>query len=399
MSRADSRRRYREIAGVLGHYGFEWLWSDYGIGKILGDFERRHGKAPGGHTQPERLRLALEELGTTFIKIGQMLSTRADLVPADYVAELSKLQDHAPEVPFADVVATLDEAFGGQPESFLRSIDTEPRAAGSIAQVHSALLPDGTHVVVKIRLPGIELQVEQDLAILGQIARFLAHNTELGKKLDVEGLGREFAYTLRNELDSYGRGRARSESAPSSRTKRAPRANDLIGTSPLTRCLTMEDIQGIKIDDLAALDAAGIDRKALAKRCAHIALVQVLDHGFFHADPHPGNFFVYPDGSVALIDYGMIGRVDDRMRESLVRLALAVSRDDSDRLIDELLTMEQREARLIARTSNGDPRPPLLARSTTACRSAKCRPAVGTLSLHRDDGHKSIRAQARPATL
>jgi len=338
VSHADSRKRYREIARVLGHYGFEWLWSDWGIGRVLGAIQRRIGAHEGEpHTQAVRLRLACEELGTTFIKVGQILSTRPDLMPQDYVAELSKLQDHAPAVAYEDIAAAIERELGGPPESVFNSFEREARAAGSIAQVHGAVLPGGEPVVVKVRRPGIESLVEQDLAILGQMARFLTHSTDLGKKLDLEGLVDEFGFALRNELDLTREGQNAERIAAEFVNDPCLHVPKIFWEFSTHTVLTMEDIHGVKIDDLAALDAAGIDRHVLAERCAHIALVQVLDHGFFHADPHPGNFFVHSDGVVALIDYGMVGRLDKNLRESLVRLALAVTRQDSERLIDELL--------------------------------------------------------------
>ena len=336
-----STKRYREIAVALARHGFAWLWTEYGIGSVLGGFEHHHHAhtADSAHTQAERLRLTLEELGTTFIKAGQVLSTRPDLISADYVAELTKLQDHAPVVAFDEIAAVIQSEFGGRPDEMFATFDVEPRAAGSIAQVHGATLADGTLVVVKVRLPGIEQLVEEDLAILGQVARFLAHTTELGKRLDIEALADEFAFTLRNELDFTREGHNAERIAAEFADDDGLHVPRIFWERTTHRVLTMEDIHGIKIDDLAALDAAGMDRRALAQRCAHIALVQVLDYGFFHADPHPGNFFVEPGGVVALIDYGMVGRLEDRLRQSLVRLGLAVSRHDSERLIDELLVL------------------------------------------------------------
>jgi ubiquinone biosynthesis protein len=340
MTRNNSRKRYLEIGRILARNGFGWLWSKWGIGTILGGLDKSADEAkPDATTQPERLRLTFEELGTTYIKLGQALSTRPDLLPPEYVAELSKLQDHVPEVPYADIESAILQELGQKPADLFQSFDPKPLGAGSIGQVHSAVLADGTAVVVKVRLPGIEQLIEQDLAILGQVARLLATKAEFTKNLDLEGLVDEFAFTLRNELDFAREGQNAERIA-------AQFADDAILHVPAIfweysahTVLTLEAIHGIKIDDLAALDAAGIDRHELAQGCTRIALVQVLDHGFFHADPHPGNFFVQPDGSIALLDYGMVGRLGDRLRESLLRLALAISRKDADRIIDELLAL------------------------------------------------------------
>lgn len=340
MEGKNLRKRYGEIGRVLARNGFEWMWSKWKIGSLLGPAEIPTNDAKAGaRSHPERLRLALEELGTTFIKIGQVLSTRPDLVPPDHLAELIKLQDNAPRVPYAEIAAAIEQELGKKPEELFSTFDPEARGAGSIAQVHAATLADGTPVVVKVRRPGIESLIEQDLAVLGQVARFLAQHTEFGRRHEPESLVEDFAYTLRNELDFAREGQNAERIA--AQFSDDPRVHvpkiywDFSGPA----VLTMEDIRGIKVGDLAALDAAGVDRHVLAETCANMALVQVLEHGFFHADPHPGNFFVLSDGSVALLDYGMVGKVNDRMRESLVRLALAVARQDAERLLEELLSM------------------------------------------------------------
>lgn len=337
---SDISKRKLEIARVLARNGYEWLWSKWEIGKIFGNYKEHLGaNSAASRTQPEILRQTLEELGTTFIKIGQMLSTRQDLLPQEYIDELCKLQDQASKVPYDDIDSAIRREFGGGPMTAFLSFTQEPRAAASIAQVHDAVLQDGTFVVVKVRRPGIEVQVEQDLAILGQAARFVSHNTEFGKRFDLEALADEFSSSLRNELDFVREGQNAERIAKDFTDDPSLHVPEIFWDFSTNSVLTMEAIQGIKIDDHASLDAAGIDRRELAKRCAHIAIEQTLDHGFFHADPHPGNFFVLPDGVVALIDYGMVGRLGERLRESLVRLSLGVSQHDTDRIIDELLTL------------------------------------------------------------
>lgn len=332
--------RYREIATVLGRNGFEWLLSKWGISSILGTVEgHSKSKRTPEQGEPERLRIALEELGTTFIKIGQMLSTRPDLLPEAYIAELTKLQDQAPSVAYEQILATFHEEFGKPPDQVFQSFSPEPRATASIAQVHEATLTDGTKVVVKIRRPGVQVQVDEDLAILGHVARFLAHNTEWGEKFDFESLVDEFSNSLRNELDFAREGSNSERIAAEFLNDPCLHVPKIFWDYSTHAVLTMEDVNGIKIDDLEALDAAGLDRHMLAKNCAHIALVQVLNNGFFHADPHPGNFFVLPNGVIALIDYGMVGRLGAPLRQSLVRLSLAVSREDTDGIIDELFTL------------------------------------------------------------
>jgi len=331
-----ARKRYQEIAHVLARYGFDWLWTEPHFASIFGPLVK---PAKSAHTKPENLRLMLEELGTTFIKLGQALSTRPDLIPPEYVAELSKLQDHVPELPYSDIETTIEKEFGKAPNKLFHYFHRKPLGAGSIGQVHKATLHNGTHVVVKVRRPGIEQQVEQDLVILGQIARILSANENISKQYDFEGFVDEFAHTIRNEMDFMREGQNAERIAKQFEDDPTFHVPAIFWHYSSHVVLTMEAVDGIKIDDFAALDAAKIDRHQLAENCANIALVQVLENGFFHADPHPGNFFVQPDGSVTLLDYGMVGRIDDRLRATLLRLAMAVTDHDTDRIVDELLSL------------------------------------------------------------
>lgn len=338
--RRHLRKRYEEIVRVLVSYGFDWFTTQSGLGQTLGRLSKRkdHPKARG-HTQPERVRLALEELGPTFIKLGQALSTRPDLLPPDYIAELSKLQDQAPHVAYSDIALVIEHELGGKPDEVFQMFAVQARAAASIGQVHDAVLKDGTRVVVKVRRPGIEPLVEEDLAILGDLARLLSKNSPIGKQYDLQGWVDEFAFTLRNELDYTREGRNADRIRQNFAEDQSLHVPTIYWDYSTNRVLTMEEVSGIKISDLDALDAAGIDRRELAERCGRIAVEQALDHGFYHADPHPGNFFVMPDGAIALLDYGMVGQLDDRLRQSIVRLALAFTAEDPDRMIDELLAL------------------------------------------------------------
>lgn len=334
-------RRYRQVAGILARHGFGYLVGLAGLAQFV-PFHRGllgHPRRPAPYTQPEHVRMALEELGAASIKLGQILSTRADLLPPDYQAELAKLQDAAPPVP-GDLVRERVEAELGRPvEELFAAFDPEPLAAASIGQAHAATLPDGTHVVVKVRRPGVVEQMEEDLEILEDLAVRLSRRWDLADQYDLVGLAREFSQALRAELDYIREGRSAERfraSFAGDPTVHIPRVYWETTTS---RVLTLERIQGIKIDDLAALDAAVIDRRALAERSARIILKMVFEDGFFHADPHPGNFFIEPEGRIGLIDFGMVGTVDERTREQLFRLLLAVTSQDADRLADALLDL------------------------------------------------------------
>lgn len=283
--------------------------------------------------------MALEELGATFIKLGQVLSTRPDLLPTEYQAELAKLQDAAPPVDWAAVRPLLEEELGRPVEEVFAHFDPVPLAAASIGQAHGATLPDGTEVVVKVRRPGVVEQVEEDLEILQDLAAAASRRWELADQYDVVGLAQEFAQTLRAELDYIREGRNAERFADNFAGEPAVHIPRVFWETTTSRVLTLERIRGIKIDDLAALDAAGIDRAALAQRAARIVLKMVFEDRFFHADPHPGNFFVEPDGRIGLIDFGMVGTVDERTQEQLVDLLLAITSQDADRLVDAFLAL------------------------------------------------------------
>lgn len=341
IPRCQHLNRYREIATILARHGLGWLLPELGLDWLV-LFHRGwlgHPRREEPYTRPEHFRMAFEDLGVVFIKLGQVLSTRPDLLPPDYIQEFSRLQDAAPPVPYAAVAAVIEAELGALPDTVYAEFDPTPLAAASVGQVHAAHLRDGTPVVVKVQRPGIELAVERDLAVLAELARLANARGLLGAEYDVEGWMSEFAFTLRNELD-YTR-----EGHNADRFRRlfagepalyVPRIYWELSTQ---RVLTMEGLQGVKISDLAKLAAAGLDRRQVARNSVRIMLTEVFEHGFFHADPHPGNFFVLPGEVIGLIDFGMVGRLDESLREALVRLVLALVQRDTARLVDELLDL------------------------------------------------------------
>jgi ubiquinone biosynthesis protein len=335
------RHRYRQIAETLARHGLGYLVGVLGLERFI-PFHRGllgHPRRGLPYTRPEHLRLAFEDLGTTFIKLGQILSTRADLVPPDYQAELAKLQDAAPPVPTEEVQEVIVSELGGPIAELFATFDPVPLAAASIGQAHAATLHDGTEVVVKVRRPGVVELVEADLEILQNLATSANQRWELAADYDLVGLAQEFAQTLRAELDylrEAGNAERFAASFADDPTVHVPR---IIRDHSTSRVLTLERVRGIKIDDLAALDAAGIDRRALADRASKLLLKMVFEDGFFHADPHPGNLFVEDDGRIGLIDFGMVGELDERTHERLASVLLAVTTQDTERLVDVLLDL------------------------------------------------------------
>lgn len=333
--------RYRQIADVLARHGLGYLVGVFGLDRFV-PFHRGllgHPARPEPYTRPEHVRMAVEELGATFIKLGQIISTRADLVPVEYQVELAKLQDQAPAVPAEAIEEVLVAELGQPILAAFASFDSTPLAAASIGQAHAATLPDGTEVVVKVRRPGVVEQVEEDLEILQNLASAASRRWELADQYDVVGLAQEFAQTLRAELDYIREGRSAERFAHNFAGDSEIHIPSVYWETSSSRVLTLERIRGIKINDLAALDQAGMDRKALAERAARIVLDMVFEHGFFHADPHPGNFFIEPGGRIGLIDFGMVGTVDERTQDQLARLLLAITSQDAERLVDTFLEL------------------------------------------------------------
>jgi ubiquinone biosynthesis protein len=331
-------RRLREITTVLVKYGFPdvvarlHLEGTVALGRRLRFWGRRE---PWG-TRAQRLRLALQELGPTFVKFGQAISTRADLLPEELVAELSRLQDEVPPLPPGVAVATVESELGGPIGGLFARFDEQPLAAASIAQVHRARLHDGSEVAVKVRRPGIEATIERDLAILGQLARLAERYLADSELYQPASLVSEFARSIRGELDLAREGRAIdrfTKNFSGDSTVRLPR----VYWERTTRgVLTLEFIDGRKILDIIRAPE-GYDLPLIARRGSELLLRQVLRHGLFHADPHPANVFVLPGNLIALLDFGNVGRIDRQLRHSLAGLVHAVVREDAERVTEAIL--------------------------------------------------------------
>jgi ubiquinone biosynthesis protein len=333
--------RASQIALVLAHHELWYLIDVLDLGRFVpfqsNDPARRD--SPEFHTPPEHLRMALEELGPTFMKLGQMLSTRADLLPLEYQVELARLQDAAPTIPIETVREMIAAELGQPLEQAFATFDPTPLAAASIGQAHLATLQDETEVVVKVRRPGAVEQVDEDLKLLHSLASTASHRWELARQFDAVGLVQEFDQSLRAELDYLREGRNAERFARNFASESAVRIPRMFWETTTSRVLTQERIRGMKVTDLAALDAAGIDRAALGKRGAQIFLKMVFEDGFFHADLHPGNFFVEQGGRIGLIDFGMVGTVDEDTRQVLGLLLFGMMSQDTDRLTDAFLEL------------------------------------------------------------
>ena len=328
--------RSREIASVLIGHGWDYLLHNSERGKLK---PKRVLQQRPLLTRPEHLRSALEELGTTFIKLGQILSTRADLLPPAYLAELSKLQDSAPAVPFEAIREAIRKELGQPIEQAFRQFDPKPLAAASIGQAHAATLKDGTEVVVKVRRPGVVEQVDEDLKILKELANAFNGRLQFAEQYDIPGIVEEFSETLRAELDYIREGHSAERFAKDFANEPGLHIPRVYWETTTSRVLTLERIRGTKISDVASLDRQGIDRPALAEFATDVVMRMVCENGFFHADPHPGNFFIESDGTIGLIDFGMVGTLDEQTQDHLADLLIYINHQDADRLVEVLLDL------------------------------------------------------------
>jgi ubiquinone biosynthesis protein len=340
--RAGHLRRYREIAHILIRYGFDNVVDQLGLKRLLSLPNRLAGRVRP--TEPlsaaKRLRMAIEELGPTFVKLGQALSTRPDVLPPEFLIELARLRDDVPPFPFETVKAIIESELGYPLPQLFQSFDEEPLAAASLGQVHSAVLPDGRQVVVKVLRPDIHAQIELDLDILRDMANLAEERTAVGKQYALADLAEEFAVTLRAEMD-YIREAHNVERFQRHFAGRPEVMIPAVYTEYTThRVLTLQRIHGIKIDDIEALRAAGLDPEVVADQAIDLTLQEIFVDGFFHADPHPGNLYVMEGNVIGVMDFGMVGYLDRHTKEQLLRLFVAIFTRDSDQVVTELIQME-----------------------------------------------------------
>ncbi|MCP5284631.1 MAG: ubiquinone biosynthesis protein UbiB [Burkholderiaceae bacterium] len=333
--------RLQEIAGVLMRHGLGEAVRRLGMADALeraGHVLRRENAAELARlSPPEQVRRAFEELGPTFVKLGQVLAGRGDLLDADWLRELSKLHSKVPQVPMETLRPQLREDLGGEPEAVFAWFDTEPLAAASIAQVHRARLQDGTEVIVKVRRPGIETVIEADLRLLSRLAVVAERQWPALVPYGPQQLVREFARSLRRELDLAAECRNAERVAGNLAPLGFVDIPRVHWAFTGARVNVQDRVDGLPGEDLAAVDAAGLDRKVLAQRGAQAVLKMIVEDGYFHADPHPGNVFYLPGNRLAFIDFGMVGRLPPRRREELLDLLLGLVQRDPPAVAEVLL--------------------------------------------------------------
>ena len=333
-------RRYKDIARLLLKYGRKDLVTRAGLDEAL---EGELIPESDQNEDPEQLAADLEQLGPAFVKLGQVLSTRADLLPPRYLEALSRLQDNLEPFSFAEVERIVQEDLGVRISKAFASFESEPVAAASLGQVHRARLRDGREVAVKVQRPNIRERMAEDLATIEDIADFLDRHTSAGPQFDFTQMVHEFRRTVTQELD-YRR-EASNLQRVAQNLQGFPR---IVVPKPIddytsSRVLTMELVKGRKVTTLTPLVRQEIDGRGLALELFRGYLHQIIINGFFHADPHPGNVFLTDDGQVALLDLGMVSRLTPNRQEQLLKLLLAVSEGDGDRA--SALAIQMGEAR------------------------------------------------------
>jgi ubiquinone biosynthesis protein len=338
-----SAKRLQQIVNVFLRHGFGRFIDQIHLGRYIpfGKRLKAFGQWPAlkGPTVPERLRTAFGELGPSFIKLAQILSSRPDLITAQYANEFKKLQDEVPPFPVEEAKRIVEEELGKPIGMIFSRFQNRPVAAASIAQVHYAKLIDGIDVIVKIQRPGIREQIETDINILWTVARLLERHVPESRFFNPTGIVDEFSKTIRKELDFVGEARNCSRFGKNFEDNPDIFIPRVYGDLVTEKVLVMEKIEGTRIDNIPGIVAMGLDRKMLVRISVAAYFKMVLEDGFFHADPHPGNILATPDGRLAFVDFGIVGSVTPEMMETMANTFLALIRKDFDMLIDQYVEL------------------------------------------------------------
>ena len=326
-------KRLRTIVFVFVKYGFQPFVERLHLTGLLTLTQRLMLRKPvQGLSDAQRLRLAIEELGPSFIKVGQLLSTRPDVLPEEFIIELLKLQDEVQPIPYASMVKVIEDEFKRPVRELFERIDERPIAAASIAQVHRAVLSTGAEVAVKVQRPDIEGVIETDISILKYLARLISRHMPESRLYDPKGMVEEFSRVIKRELDFT------LEASYMEKFKDALKDDPRVKIPKVywemtgKRILTMEGITGIKVDNVERLRAEGINTRNVAYMIADVFFKQVFELGLFHGDLHSGNIFVISEDRFALVDFGIVGRIDKRMKRHLADILIGFATGDFESL-------------------------------------------------------------------
>ncbi len=331
-------KRIRQIVNVFLRHGFGQFIEQINLQRFIPLRKRFRlfgsGDEVERHTMPQRLRIVFSELGPSFIKFAQILSSMPDLITTKYADEFKKLQDKVPPFPSESAGRIIEAELGKPLDELFDDFEAVPVAAASIAQVHNAVLKTGEKVVVKIQRPGIREIIETDIAILNAIVRLMLKYIPESRYFNPQGIVNEFSRSVRKEIDFV------AEARNAMRFRKNFEGDDnvcipVVYSDLLTeKVIVMERLEGVRIDDIEGIDALGIDRKEIAQKGVNVYFKMIFEDGFFHADPHPGNIFVMNDGRIGLIDFGIVGWLTPEMMETIANTFLAVLNRNFDRLVD-----------------------------------------------------------------
>jgi ubiquinone biosynthesis protein len=343
-------KRYRQIISVLTRNGFGLMLEQLGVFGYLRmrrqkGSDRQQAAENARLSIGERLRRSCEMLGPTFVKIGQILSTRPDILSPEVAGELEKLQDAVHPFPYDQVRQVIEEEFGEAVTAAFAAFSEEPLAAASLSQVHRATLPGGQAVVVKVQRPGIRDEIRTDLEILQDLVGFIDKHTHYGELYDFAGMMAELEKTLTAELDFAREGENADRFRKNFQNRERVAVPVVYWVKTTSRVLTLEYVSGLRVTQRDALKAAGIDCTDLGIRLAQTMVCQILEDGFFHADPHPGNVSIRPDGTIVFLDLGMVGQLSAARRKSLTRMFIGIAAQDGHQVVEAIVslgTMQQR---------------------------------------------------------
>lgn len=337
---ANHLARYKQIAVLMWKYGRSDLVRQMNVDGVLQD-EKDPVAQPGDAT-PEQLADDLEAMGPAYVKLGQVLAGRPDLLPPAYLQALARLQDRVTPFPYADVERIVAEELGAKVSTLFSRFDTEPMAAASLGQVHSAALRDGRPVVVKVQRPGIRKQIAEDFEVLSEIARFLDAHTDMGKQFRFRILLEEFHLAIQQELDYEREAQNLVKVGANLKEFLLIQVPQPVADYSKRCVLTMDEVRGRKITALSPLAMLEVKGGLLAEELLQAYLKQVLVDGIFHADPHPGNVFLTDDKRIALLDLGMVGHTTPAMQENLLKLLLAINEDKAEDAADLVIRISEK---------------------------------------------------------
>lgn len=329
----NNAKRYREILSILSKYGFSVVAEKVGAGI---PFRRIKSRLVDDLSRGERIKLAIEELGPTFIKLGQILSTRYDLVPDDISKELASLQDDVYEVPISEIKKIFKEEIGKEIEEVFESFKETPLAAASIGQAHTGVLKTGECVVIKIQRPNIKETIDQDIQILKTMAELIDENLKTKIVINAKDVIDEFSESIKRELDYIHEAHSAQKIKTNFIKNSHMKIPKIFWDVTTKKIITMEQIRGIKINDVDSIEERGWNKEAIAEIVANLFLEQVFLDGVFHGDPHPGNIIIVDKCRVSFIDFGIVGYIDNQMLDFIITTLRAISDKNVDKIIGKL---------------------------------------------------------------